>query len=406
MNIAHLVDTFPKISETFILNQIYGVIKKGGNVHVFSKNRPEVTPEHEIVDECDLLDKVTYVDGPESYFEGVQVLSTEIPYLLAKGFGIEAVLSELRHGRSAPRHLVRTRSLYENGEDFDVLHAHFGTVANSFLFAQQHMSAPLVVSFYGYDASRIPRSNPSVYEELFNEAAAITYLSENMRDDLVEVGCPPNKARKIPLCIDTAKFRYRERKPAPREPIRLLTVARLVEKKGIKYGIKAVAELDLDRRIRYSIAGDGKKRSELERLINEIDAGDRVDLLGWQSHEQISELMDESHLFLLPSVTARDGDKEGTPTVLLEAQAAGLPVVSTVHAGIPEIVVDGDSGILVPERNVQSLVDALDRLIREPDRWPEMGRKGRNYIQQKHSIDAVAEELLDVYQSIVARTME
>jgi colanic acid/amylovoran biosynthesis glycosyltransferase len=132
-----------------------------------------------------------------------------------------------------------------------------------------------------------------------------------------------------------------------------------------------------------------------------LDAGDRIEILGWQSQEEVSQLMTDTHVFLLPSVTAEDGNKEGTPTVLLEAQSAGLPVVSTTHAGIPEIVSDGEAGYLVPERDVLSLVDALERLLGQPEQWSEMGRAGREYIETHHSIESVTDELVAVYQRVV-----
>jgi colanic acid/amylovoran biosynthesis glycosyltransferase len=153
--------------------------------------------------------------------------------------------------------------------------------------------------------------------------------------------------------------------------------------------------------VTYSIAGDGPRRERLENRIAELGAGDRIEILGWQTQEEISELMADAHVFLLPSVTAENGDKEGTPTVLLEAQAAGLLVVSTTHAGIPEIVSDGEEGLLVPERDVTALVDALETLLGQPERWPEMGQAGREYVEAHHSVDSVTERLLTVYRDIV-----
>jgi colanic acid/amylovoran biosynthesis glycosyltransferase len=184
------------------------------------------------------------------------------------------------------------------------------------------------------------------------------------------------------------------------EPIRILTVARHVEKKGLEYAIKAVAQLDIDRPIRYHIAGDGPRREQLENLISELDATDRIEILGWQTQQEVAQLMADAHVFVLPSVTAANGDKEGTPTALLEAQATGLPVVSTTHAGIPEIVSDGDSGVLVPERDVSALADALENVTSHPERWAEMGQLGREYVESNHSIEAVTGELVSLYERV------
>jgi colanic acid/amylovoran biosynthesis glycosyltransferase len=281
-----------------------------------------------------------------------------------------------------------------------VFHAHFGTVGNRFLTAQRSFEQPLVVSFYGYDISRIPRLNPSVYDDLFKEADAVTCLSEDMRDDLIDLECPREKVHKVPLCIDVNRFQYTERTIDSKEPVQVLSVARFVEKKGLQYALEAISKLDVSNEVRYLIAGDGDRRQLLEKQISELGIENQVELLGWKSQEEISRLMAQSHLFLLPSVTASDGDKEGTPTVLLEAQATGLPVISTTHAGIPEIVADGDAGLLVPERDSDSLADALSELLENPDRWPAMGQAGREYVETTHSIPAVTNTLVDLYRSV------
>jgi colanic acid/amylovoran biosynthesis glycosyltransferase len=399
MYVAHIVGKFPSISQTFILNQISGIIQGGKDIHVFAREKPDRIPEHRIINEYNLTENVTYVKV-ENYTEGVKILVNTVPYLLTHGFGFGDVLPVLRYGKEAPRRLSYVRSLHEHDKEFDVYHGHFGTVTRQFLNAKKELGGPLMVSFYGADVSRAPISNPSIYDELFDDMTIATCLSEDMRTDLVDLGCPANKTRKVPLCVDTKKFQYKERDLNPGEPIKILTVARFVEKKGLEYAIKAVSELDTEREIQYSIAGDGKKREELKNLMKNLGVEDRIKLLGWQTQEQISDLMDESHLFLLPSVTASSGDKEGTPTVLLEAQATGLPIVSTYHAGIPEIVDDGNAGILVPERDVESLTDALEELAQHPERWSSMGRSGREYIGEEHSIDSVSERLLDIYESI------
>lgn len=401
MDIASMVGTFPKVSETFILNQFSGIIDRGNEIQIFAMRKPDEYIEHEIVTEYDLLDCVEYTGTPKTYAEGLKSLGITIPWMLANGFGFSGILNEIKHGKSSPARLANIKYLHKNSSNYDVCHAHFGTTANRFLTAWKDFNCPLVVSFYGNDASQVPRSNPSIYGELFTEASVVTCLSEDMRSDLVDVGCPPNKTRVVPLCVDPEKFQYHDRTLNPEEPVRIGTVARFVEKKGLKYAIEAVAKLDTDRKIQYSIAGDGERRPELERQIARYDAEDRIELLGWQSQEEVAELMDRSHLFLLPSVTAANGDKEGTPTVLLEAQSAGLPIVSTRHAGIPEIVSDGETGLLVPERNVNALSDALIELISRSDEWGEMGRQGRTYIEENHSIDSITDELIEIYREAV-----
>jgi colanic acid/amylovoran biosynthesis glycosyltransferase len=401
MNVAHMVATFPKSSETFILNQFIGIIERDVDIHILSMKKPDKTADHEIINEYNLLDRVTYTNAPKTYTKAIRTLAEVIPALLARGLSLNQVLSELRYGKSAPSRLVNMQTVHDHNTTYDICHAHFGTTANRFLSARDYLDCPLIASFYGADASREPRSNPAIYDELFTETSVVTCLSEDMKRDLATIGCPPNKTEVVPLCIDPKKFTYQQRTLESDEPVRIGTVARFVEKKGLEYAIEAVANLDAHGEIQYYIAGDGDRRQKLERLIKDLDANDRITLLGWRSQEEIAELMQHSHIFLLPSVTAANGDKEGTPTALLEAQSTGLPVVSTYHAGIPEIVEDGETGILVPERDTDALADALQTLIADPDRWSEMGKQGREYIEQNHSIEAVTDDVLELYRSLL-----
>lgn len=377
-----------------------GLLDRGHDVRIFAGEPPETPVEHEIIRENNLLNRVVYSEPPHTHVEGLKQLGTVVPFLLFHGHSPHNICSQFRHGTAAPELLGKIREFYRHAGDEDVLHAHFGPTANSFLPAQEVTQSPLVASFYGYDISGVPRSNPSVYDKLFERATAITCLSDDMKKDIVALGGPATKIRKVPLCIDIDKFEYRERSVGPSEPIRILTVARHVEKKGLRYAVDAVAKLDIEQPVTYLIAGDGPRREQLEGQIAELDADDRIEILGWQTQEEISRLMADVHMFLLPSVTAENGDKEGTPTVLLEAQSTGLPVVSTTHAGIPEIVSDGKSGLLVPERDVDALINALETILSQPKRWPEMGQAGREHVEAHHSIDVVTERIITIYRDV------
>jgi colanic acid/amylovoran biosynthesis glycosyltransferase len=404
MKIAHLQSTFPVISETFILNQISGLLQDGHDITIFAESHPEEPVEHELITKYDIYEKVVYSGQPDTYLEGAQLLVDTVSDLLSLGYSPYKIATQFRHGKAAPRRLGKIREMLRHGGNEDLLHAHFGPVGNTSLPLQQMSELPLIVSFYGYDVSSIPRSNPNIYEDLFDRTDAITCLSEDMKKDLIDLGGPEEKIQKLPLCIDPTKFEYKERKLEPQQPIQILTVARLVEKKGLKYAIEAVAQLDLKYPITYSIAGDGPQRKQLEAQVAELNAEDRINILGWQTQEEIVQLMNESHVFLLPSVTAADGNKEGTPTALLEAQSAGLPIVSTTHAGIPEIVGDRKAGYLAPERDVPALVDALEELLSQPKQWSDMGQAGREYVESNHSVKSVTDQLVSLYEQTITQT--
>jgi colanic acid/amylovoran biosynthesis glycosyltransferase len=293
--------------------------------------------------------------------------------------------------------------LDEGEGDFDAFHAHFGPTGDwwDFLTTSRLLDAepdqPFVVSFYGHDASRMLREDPDRYHRLFERADTVTVLSEDMKGILEEAGCPPGKLRIQPLSVDTDFFDYQPRPDPGDGPVEVVTVARLVEKKGFRYALEALAEVGEDVDVRYRVAGDGPLREDLERRARELGVDDVVTFLGWQQQEEVRDLLEEAHVFLLPSVTSEDGDQEGTPTVLLEAQAQGVPVVTTRHAGIPEVVDEDGSALLVPPRDVGALAEALWEVVTSPDRWDEMGKRGRRYVEERHSIPAAARRLEDIY---------
>ncbi len=184
--------------------------------------------------------------------------------------------------------------------------------------------------------------------------------------------------------------------------MRVLTVGRLVEKKGLQYSIRAVAKVLAGHpHVRYDIVGDGPLRCDLETLIRKLGVERNVTLLGARDGLDVQRRMAEAHIFMLSSVTASDGDQEGTPVSLLEAQACGLPVISSRHSGIPEIVGDGRSGHLVPEGDVDGLADRLLSLVEHPKRWAEMGRRGRRHIEEHHDIRRLNEQLVGLYEEAI-----
>jgi colanic acid/amylovoran biosynthesis glycosyltransferase len=175
-----------------------------------------------------------------------------------------------------------------------------------------------------------------------------------------------------------------------------------VEKKGLEFGIRSVARLrEKGIPLRYRIAGDGVLRGDLQRLIRDCNVEDCVELLGWCDQDEIARLYDTSHVFILPSVTARNGDREGQGLVLQEAQAMGLPVISTLHNGIPDGVLDGETGLLVPEKDADALADAIERLLDQKERWPEMGRKGRAFVEENYDQKRLAERVRAIYEDVL-----
>jgi colanic acid/amylovoran biosynthesis glycosyltransferase len=398
LRIAFFVASFPELSETFITRQVVGLLDRGHDVRIFAYEKPSAGATHDLVDRRALQQRVTVLEpGVASPARGSSARPGSSGALLRCARATHARAS----GGWMP--LVRDVEMLTRLGPFDVVHCHFGNVGLRYAVAACVWRAPLVVSFYGYDASSYPRERGAdVYAPLFSQARAVVSLSDHMDARLRALGCPASLLRRVPLSVDPNA----SEEPRPeRDPgrVRLLTVARLVEKKGIEHALRAVALVkDELPTLRYDVIGEGPLRPTLEALASTLGISERVRFLGARTEGEVRGAMREANLFLLPSVTASDGDEEGTPTVLLEAAWARLPVVSTRHAGIPEIVRDGETGVLVAERDAEALASALRALVLAPDRWDVLGDAGRERVASAHTIPIVAERLEGIYEELLS----
>jgi colanic acid/amylovoran biosynthesis glycosyltransferase len=259
----------------------------------------------------------------------------------------------------------------------------------------------LVTSFYGYDVSEFPRRRRrSPYARLFARGDRFLAVSEEMRHNLIRSGCDPNRIVVQRLGVEPRRFAFAH-DPAAARPFRILSIGRMVPKKGLEYGLMAVAALAREEPgIEYLIIGDGPRRNEIEGMVASLGLENVVRLAGWKTRPEIVDAMGSADVLLAPSVTAESGDAEGTPVAIMEALAAGLPVVSSLHAGIPEVVQEGRSGFLVPERDVPGLIAALRRLVRNPELRTRMGAQGRAAMAERHDIGKLNRRLLGIYRDL------
>lgn len=364
MRIAFLLERFPVVSETFLLTEMRGLQRAGLVVDVISHHRPRPgEPVHDEVARSGLLERTQYVDAALTSDSDDPVPSVPL-----------------------------TPGCH------DVLHAHFGPNARRFAFAKAQARAPLVVTFHGYDVGAQPRAHgAAMYDALFETADVVTVNCEHARRALEALGCPSEKLARLRMPIVTDELPFRARHLWPGEPVRIVTVGRLVEKKGHADALRAIADVARDIPVRYDVVGGGPLAEGLDALVRTLGLGEVVTLHGERDSAFVRGMLDQAHLFVLASTQARDGDQEGAPVALMEAQASGLPVVSTTHAGIPEVVRDGQSGILVPENDPLSLAGAIRQLVRDHETWPAIGAAGRIHVEQTFDVAPCTEELLDVY---------
>lgn len=288
-----------------------------------------------------------------------------------------------------------------------LLHAHFGQEGVRLLPVRAATGVPLVTTFYGYDMSWLPRRFPWLwkghYRRLFSEGDLFLVEGSHMRRELVELGCPPNKVRIQHIGVDTGRFSFVPRSLSGRKVV-LLACASFVEKKGLIYALEALRQVVPDYpHLEFRVIGGGPLESRLKAFAEQHRLESYVTWLGYQPHHVFVDELRRAHVFIQPSVTARGGDSEGgAPTTLLEAQATGIPVLATYHADIPEVVLDGQSGYLVPERDAEALAQRLRELIDHPGDWPKMGHAGRRHVEEHYDIRTEAGKLEAIYRDILA----
>jgi len=305
--------------------------------------------------------------------------------------------------------LLFKRCLYfENiikSEKIGILHAQYGREGLFSLSLKEKTGIPLITNFRGWDASTIPLQKPGIYDELFKKGDLFLVRSKDMKKDLIKFGCSEKKIRIHHSAIDIEKFKFNTRKPIDKnEKIRILLVGRFVETKGIPYALNAVAKIKKKyKNIQFTIIGDGELKHEIEILIKKLDLINEVKLLGFIPHDQVIKEMQNSHIFLSPSITDRKGEKEGTVNTFAEAQATGLPTLGTYHAGIPEVVLDGKTGFLVKEKDVDALTNKLEYLIEHQEIWKKLGKNGRYHVEKEFNIKIQTKKLEKNYDEILSR---
>ncbi len=258
----------------------------------------------------------------------------------------------------------------------DVLHVYFGHTGVHLLPFLRRWPGPAVVSFHGMDV--MPREDKPGYAgklgELLRFLPLVMARSESLRERLVALGCPAEKIRINRTGIPMEAYPAVAREFPADGAWRFVQACRLIGKKGLEVSLRAFAGFCGEYpRSRFTIAGEGPLLEPLQRLAGELGVGDRVTFAGFLGGRELCELYHGSHAFLHPSQTTEDQNQEGVPNSMLEAMATGLPVLATIHGGIPEAVEDNETGLLVEERDGDRLLDNMRRLAREDGLWERIG---------------------------------
>lgn len=364
--IVIVTEAFPTVTETFILDQITGLIDRGVNVEIWAAAKPSQGVIHQDIIEYQLLKRTKYIKYP--------TLSEATAEEWTKTFLEINLINDLDH--------------------IVAFHIHFGPTFNQLapLFAV-HSDKFVLVSFHGYDASKyFEIMGNDCYDDLFWRADLITTPSHFMKNNLVKKGA---RAKKIVIHrygVDLKRFRSKT-SVTQNSPIRLLTVGRMVPKKGLEYSIRAFAEIVREYDAVYKIIGEGPLNTHITKLIEDLNIQDKVIVEAFTDKSGIITEMMQADIFVLTSSTALDNDQEGVPVSLIEAHAMGLPVIATFHAGIPELVVDGKTGLLALEKDVKTIAEHMRKLISDEEFRLMLSRNARERVETDFDIEILNDRL-------------
>lgn len=280
----------------------------------------------------------------------------------------------------------------------DIVYAEYGTTGVAVLNICKSMSIPLVVNFHGYDISidKIIEEYKEAYQSLFQYASAIIAVSKKMIDDLVALGCPREKIHYTPCAPNDVFFSFT---PTYSENS-FISVGRFTEKKAPYYTILAFNEVlkHYPQALLYMVGG-GELYSICQNIIKHLGIEENVKLLGVCKHNELQKYFERVKAFLQHSIVAENGDSEGTPVAVLEASAAALPVISTKHAGINDVVIDDKTGYLVEEHDTKVMADKILLLLNESNKCKELGEEGRRFIKENFSMKKHLELLNDILKN-------
>jgi colanic acid/amylovoran biosynthesis glycosyltransferase len=413
MRIAFLFDQFPTLSETFILNQITGLIDRGHEVDIYCDRSGNLTQIHPEIQQYQLLTHTYYTPVPNNkiwriikavwlfghnFFKAPQIMLQTVNLFKYNRANYGEPASFLK-----PLYLIIP---WLKQSPYDIIFCHFGRnglKANLLQDLGIINQAKIVVVFHGYDISLyLAVHGQNIYQNLFNQVDLVQPISQHWQRKLIDLGCPETKILVHHMGIDCNKFQYLAKQPSNSQ-IRLVSIARLVAKKGLQYSIQAVAQL-IPRypNLEYQIIGDGVLKEDLEQLIKQLNVAKNVKLLGWRQQPEVAAIIAQADIVLAPSITSEDSDCEGIPVSLMESMARGLPVISTYHSGIPELVEDGVSGYLLPERDITNLANKIEHLIINPELRQKMGKAGRQKVETDYNIQILNDRLVQILQQLLA----
>lgn len=366
MNIAIISTNKDKYSETFIHNHVKLL---PGNIHfLFDGYLPKQVSKDKGVTSYSLLE----LDSKKIF-----------------SFFMQREKAEKEILQTAIEH-------YFTKHKIDVILCEYGPSGVELMPIAKKCNISLVVHFHGYDAYRddILNSYGKHYKELFSISAAIIAVSKHMTEQLKNLGCPEKKIHHLCCGIDATLFKPNLNK---KDNFNFISCGRFVEKKAQHLTINAF-ELVLRKTpsSKLIMIGDGELLQSCKELVQQLNISNSVEFMGVLNQRQIAEQFANAYAFVQHSITTFQNDSEGTPLTILEAMSAGLPIISTKHGGISDVVQDAETGFLVSEQDVEGMANNMYKLILNPTESKTMGERASEHVTQNYTLELYTQKLFEI----------
>jgi colanic acid/amylovoran biosynthesis glycosyltransferase len=396
--IGYVLKMYPRFSETFILTEILAMQELGVELEIFSLRTPVDGRFHESLAE---------VRAPVSYLPH-RIRPADAWALIGRGGrelpGLHRVLPELFEAEMDDAVAAVTLALEIQQRGITHLHAHFGSCATTVA----RLAAEITGIGYSFTAHAKDIFHESVDpadldRKLRDAHATVTVSDFNLRHLRTHFGSSAARLHRLYNGLDLQRFTFHD--PINRPPV-IAAVGRLVEKKGLRDLVDAVALLSAaGRAVRLKIVGSGPEEPALRSQIAALGLTDRIDLLGPLPQARVREVITGAAVFAAPCVVGADGNRDGLPTVLLEALACGTPCVATPVTGIPEAVRHGETGLLVPQSDPAGLAEALALLLDDPALGRRLALAGRTLVEREFDVRRNAAVLAGIFRRASERAV-
>lgn len=357
LKILYVLDSFPKITETFIIESIAGMLDRGHNVSIYAVRRSKEKIVHPLINDYDLFNRIYFEQLPAD---------------------------------------IRT---------YDIVLCQFGVLGCNFPVRLLSNQTKMITCIRGSDITQNVEKKRRKYEQLFKRCDLFLPVCEYFKTILKNMGCPEEKICVHGSSINCSAFPYQERQLKNTNRLELISIGRLVPKKGRKTLIQAISILKRKYpHVHLTIVGNGAQKEILVEYVRRLGLQEHITFVYTATQGQVRTLLEQSDIFILTSETASDGNEEGIPNALKEAMAIGVPVIATDHAGNPELITHKKTGLLIAQKNPKEVVGAVEWLINNVDKWPQITKEAR-LVSERYDRKRLAKELETIFFDTLARSI-